>query len=77
MMDLEYREVVVQNLKDAGVSPDNMEDFLSFFDSDEKEKQLTLLEKHRQQLLNTVHKVEKKIYCLDYLVYQIKKRREE
>lgn len=38
-----------------------------------KEKQPELLEKQRKLLLNTVHKEEKKIYGLDYLMYQIKK----
>ena len=33
--------------------------------------QLRLLEKHRKFLLERVHKEEKRIDCLDYLVYQI------
>lgn len=31
------------------------------------------LKDHRTQLLNRVHTEEKKIYCLDYLIYQLKK----
>lgn len=73
MMNLESREVVVQNLRDAGCSQDTIENFLLYFDRNQKEKQLALLEKHRKQLLNVVHSEEKKIYCLDYLVYQLKK----
>lgn len=73
MMYLESREAVVQNLKDAGCSPDTIKDFLLYLDGNKKEEQLALLEKHRNELLNVVHKEEKKIYCLDYLVYQIKK----
>ena len=73
MMYLESKEAVIQNLKDAGCSPDTIKDFLLYLDSNKKEEQLALLEKHRKELLNVVHKEEKKIYCLDYLVYQIKK----
>ena len=75
-MNLESREKVVQNLKDAGCGPDIIEDFLLYFDREQKEEQITLLEKHRRELLNVVHKAEKKIYCLDYLIYQIKNEKE-
>lgn len=73
MMNLESREAAVQNLKDAGCSQDMIESFLLYFDRNQKEKLLALLEKQRKQLLNVVHNEEKKIYCLDYLVYQLKK----
>ena len=76
MMYSESREAVVQNLKDAGCSPDTIKDFLLYFDREQKEEQITLLEKHRRELLNVVHKAEKKIYCLDYLIYQIKNEKE-
>lgn len=72
-MNLESREAVFQNLKDAGCSPDTIKVFLLYFDEGKKDKQLALLEKHRKKLLDTVHKEEKKIYCLDYLTYQISK----
>lgn len=73
MMNLESREAAVQNLKDAGCDQDAIEEFLIYFDKNQKEKQLALLERHRKLLLNIVHIEEKKICCLDYLVYQIKK----
>lgn len=73
MKNQESREAVVQNLNDAGCSQDTIEEFLFYFEEEQKEKQLALLESHRRQLLNIVHTEEKKIYCLDYLMYQIKK----
>ena len=51
---------------------ETIQDFLLYLDENQKEKQLELLEKHRRRLLSNVHREEKKIYCLDYLVYQIK-----
>ncbi|BFL47979.1 hypothetical protein [Lactonifactor longoviformis] len=73
MVNLESKEEVVQNLKDAGCGMESIQDFLLYLDKNQKEKQLELLEHHRKQLLNNVHREERKIYCLDYLVYQIKK----
>lgn len=73
MMNLESREAAVQNLKDAGCDQVAIEEFLICFDKNQKEKQLALLERHRKLLLNIVHMEEKKICCLDYLIYQIKK----
>ena len=77
MMNPGSRETVVQNLKDAGCSSNTIADFLLYLEENQKEKQLAILEEHRKQLLNTVHKEEKKIYCLDYLVYQIKNEKKE
>ena len=67
------REAVIQNLKDAGCSTGIIKDFMASFDGGDVIEQITLLEGHRKQLLNKVHKEEKRISCLDYLVYQIKK----
>ena len=72
MTNKEPKEEIVQNLKDAGCGIETIQDFLLYLNENQKEKQLELLEKHRRQLLSNVHREEKKIYCLDYLVYQIK-----
>ena len=70
------------NLTDDGINvKSKLEDIkyealaimLDGFDENQKEKQLELLEIHRNQLLIQIHKEEKKISCLDYLIYQIKK----
>lgn len=64
---------MVQNLKDAGCAPQMIEEFMLCFDKNQKEKQLALLAAQRRNLLNRVHIEEKKISCLDYLIYQIEK----
>lgn len=74
MMNSEFRESMVQNLKDAGCSEGTIDDFLSLYDEGDVSEQLTLLECHRKQLLSKVHKEEKCISCLDYLVYQIRNK---
>lgn len=73
MIGLKAKETIVQNLKDAGCSRQMIEDFMLCFDKNQKEKQLALLTVQRQDLLNRVHIEEKKISCLDYLIYQIEK----
>ena len=73
MMSLDHRDAIVQNLEAAGCSTEMIENFPQCLDENQKEKQLELLEIHREQLLAEVHKEEKKISCLDYLIYQIKK----
>lgn len=73
MISLKPKETIVQNLKDAGCNPQMIEHFLLYYDKNQKEKQLALLAVQRQDLLNRVHIEEKKISCLDYLIYQIKK----
>lgn len=70
-MDKNLSEKVIQNLKDAGCDKDTI---LSFMDCMKKKKvsdQIRLLERHRYTLLDRVHAEEKKIDCLDYLIYQI------
>lgn len=62
-----------QNLRDAGCTAKVIELFFSYMEKNEKEKQRLLLEEHRRKLLDDVHAGEKKISCLDYLMYQMQK----
>ncbi|MCD8377371.1 MAG: hypothetical protein LUB59_01135 [Candidatus Gastranaerophilales bacterium] len=59
---------IIQNLKDAGCSENLVQ---NFFKLDVKE-QISLLAKHRINLLDTLHKNQKQIDCLDYLVLNLK-----
>lgn len=73
MINSKPKEEIIQNLKDAGCDHQMIENFMLLFNKNQKEKQLALLAVQRQDLLNRVHKEEKKICCLDYLIYQIRK----
>lgn len=77
MKSIEKREAVAQNLKDAGCSTDAIQDFMEYYDTGNVREQLLLLERHRKQLLSEVHKEERHISCLDYLVYQIKNKMQD
>ena len=62
---------IIQNLVDAGCSPETIDCCISCLNNGKKEELLQRLENHRKGLLRKVHESEKQIDCLDYLVYQI------
>lgn len=64
-------EEVIQNLKDAGCSQAQIQKFVKCLEDESKKEQLAFLDGHRNDLLDRVHSDEKRIECLDYLIYQI------
>ncbi len=73
-MNSEYKEEsIIRNLKDSGCGEETIKAFVK----DIREKKITeglkLLEAHRRVLLDELHKEQKRIDCLDYLVYKIRK----
>ena len=67
-------QAVIQNLEDAGCDPDTVEEFLALDVEGKTGEQLKLLARQRRQLLDRVHREEKRIDCLDYLAYQLNKK---
>ncbi|MCI8615431.1 MAG: hypothetical protein HFJ01_10150 [Lachnospiraceae bacterium] len=70
------RESVIQNLEDAGCEAGTIRDFLKWLEQGRKEKQLEVLEYQREYLLDRVHKDERRISCLDYLIYQVQEKQD-
>lgn len=66
-------EAVTQNLRDAGCDEGTIAAFLGFVREEKEAESLRLLKKQRSLLLDAVHREEKKIDCLDYLVYRMQK----
>lgn len=64
---------IIQNLKDAGCDRETAERFITLEGTGDTQEQLKLLSIHRKWLLDRIHSEEKRIDCLDYLVYQIQK----
>ena len=62
-------QTITENLKDAGCDQEMITEF--FDKSGKKDEQLRILKRHRQMLLDRVHREEKRIDSLDYLVYQM------
>ena len=73
MLVYKSREDLIQNLKDAGCDRNAISDFMDLSDNGKTKEELDLLSKHRRQMLDKMHDIQKNISCLDYLIYQIKK----
>lgn len=65
---------LLENLADAGCGRELAEQFLSLVGQGREEEALGLLAQHRKTLLEHCHRAEKKIDCLDYLVYNIEQK---
>ena len=63
-----------QNLIDAGCSEAEADKYLTLAKRDEWNKLCTALAKQKTVLLTTLHKSEKQIDCLDFIVYEINKK---
>jgi hypothetical protein len=66
---------VAQNLKDAGCDENTIADFMQKLRQGNELEGLKILQLHRRFLLNQLHDEQKKIDCLDYLVYKISKNK--
>lgn len=64
---------LIINLKAAGVDGALLQEFLDCWKAGKTKEQLRLLAQKREGLLERVHREDKQIQCLDYLVYQIEK----
>ena len=69
---LKKKDEILQNLMDADCSQEIIEQFMKNIEEDNENQALKILEKHRKTLLDRVHKDEKYINCLDYLLYSLK-----
>lgn len=77
MNNNQKQEHTIQNMRDAGCSEDTINRFLICYQKGDIKGELKVLSNHRQALLDEVHKGQKEIDCLDYLVYQIEKNARE
>lgn len=72
MMD--EKRALIQTLTDAGCGAALQERFVSLVQQGREKEAFILLAGHRRTLLEHCHAAERKIECLDYLVYQMKQR---
>ena len=71
-MQSEKNFSLVRNLKDAGCGPLLIEKILALHESGNLREELRLLAAQRSGLLEKVHAAQKKVDCLDYLVFHMK-----
>ena len=68
-----YDEAIIQNLMDAGCDKAVITAFVEDIHAEKIAEGLKLLAVHRRSLLDELHKEQKRIDCLDYLVYKMEK----
>ena len=67
-----YNNKIFQNLKDANCDSELIDAFFLLKEQNKKAHILKLLSKHRENLLNQLHDAQKRIDCLDYLIFNLK-----
>lgn len=60
---------IVDNLRDAGCSEELIEQYASVASGCAR---ICLLKQYRRKLLDSIHSEQKKLECLDYLIYQLR-----
>lgn len=71
MYSSKSEDAVIQNLKDAGCDMETIENIMSDLKKGDEKSGLKRLDVHRRKLIDSLHKEQKCIDCLDYLVYQM------
>lgn len=71
---MEEKDALRRTLADAGCDSALTERFVLLAEQGREREGLALLSQHRRDLLERCHAAEKKIDCLDYLVYQMERR---
>ena len=67
------KEALIQNLQDAGCNQKLIDKFFSLLDQKQFDQIFILLRKYRNTLLDNIHKQQKEIDILDYLIMDLKK----
>lgn len=63
---------IIQTLEDSGCSRELINQFLKDYREENTVNQRKLLSQHKQALQDVVHEKQKRIDCLDYLIYKLK-----
>ena len=71
------RGILLQNLEDAGCSAEFIQKYLEISDSGGTSVRLRLLESQRKELLGQLHAQQRKLDCLDYLIYSMKNNKKK
>lgn len=72
--DRNQEEKLIQNLQDAGCTSGFIDTFLNERKTNDTSGQMKLLHIHRSKLLDTIHQEQRKLDCLDYLLFHLKKK---
>lgn len=67
------KNILYENLMDAGCDAELAKQVIAFLNAGQLKEGLSLLSKHRKAVLDCCHAEQKKIDCLDYLIYRLNK----
>lgn len=70
----ETEESIICNLKDAGCPADMIKQFMTCHKENNAIEAKRILSNQRNILLDEVHDSQRRLYCLDYLIYTLKNR---
>lgn len=73
-MDETKKQAINQNLIDSGCSKAFIKDFFSNLEQGKIKETLKLLFQYRVKLLDNLYSSQKKIDCLDYLIFELKQK---
>lgn len=68
------KEALIQNLQDAGCNQNLIDKFLNLLEQKQFDQIYILLRKYRNTLLDNIHKRQKEIDILDYLIVDLKRK---
>ncbi|MDO4619473.1 MAG: hypothetical protein Q4B09_02525 [Lachnospiraceae bacterium] len=71
---LNEKDMLLQNLQDAGCDHDMIACCMQLAEQNSEVRMLPELQKFRGCLLEAMHQEQRKLECLDYLIYQLKKQ---
>lgn len=74
MNEMPEEERLLRNLKDAGCDAATIQKYLELQGEGRLQEQYKLLRSHRASLLDQVHVSQRMVDCLDYLIYEMKKK---
>lgn len=71
--DQDRKQALLQNLQDAGCHQKLIDKFFNLLDKKQFDQIFILLRKYRNTLLDNIHKQQKEIDILDYLIVDLRK----
>ena len=72
--DHNQERALVRNLRDAGCPEAVIERFMESYGVGDTPEQLRILSGQRKKLLARVHKEQDRLECLDYLLFQLRRK---
>lgn len=73
MITAQTEDEIIQNLKDAGCGETVITDFMICWKNGSLKPGMKLLTAKRKELLDEIHVGQRKLDCLDYLIYELQR----